>query len=62
MSDQGNHNQKNVFDYKKLGFMCGLEIHQQLSGKKLFCNCQCRIRKDSPDFTITRRLRASAGE
>lgn len=51
-----------VFDYEKLGFKCGLEIHQQLAGKKLFCGCPCRIRKDSPDFTITRRLRASAGE
>ena len=23
-------------DYKKLGFKCGIEIHQQLEGKKLF--------------------------
>jgi Glu-tRNA(Gln) amidotransferase subunit E-like FAD-binding protein len=42
--------------------MCGIEIHQQLSGKKLFCNCPCKIRKDTPDFSIVRRLRASAGE
>ncbi|MFH1073391.1 MAG: Glu-tRNA(Gln) amidotransferase subunit GatE [Nanoarchaeota archaeon] len=49
-------------DYKELGFRCGLEIHQQLEGKKLFCSCPTEIRKDKPDFTVTRRLRASAGE
>jgi Glu-tRNA(Gln) amidotransferase subunit E-like FAD-binding protein len=49
-------------DYEALGFKAGLEIHQQLAGKKLFCSCPCDIRKDKPDFTITRRLRASAGE
>ncbi|MBM3228613.1 hypothetical protein FJZ20_01895, partial [Candidatus Pacearchaeota archaeon] len=26
-------------DYKKLGLKCGLEIHQQLNSRKLFCNC-----------------------
>jgi len=49
-------------DYKKLGFRCGLEIHQQLEGKKLFCPCPTVIRKDKPDFMIKRKLRASAGE
>ena len=49
-------------DYAKLGFKSGIEIHQQLEGKKLFCSCQTVIRKDEPDFTITRKLRASAGE
>lgn len=49
-------------DYKELGFKCGLEIHQQLEGKKLFCNCPTEIRKDKPHFTFLRRLRASAGE
>jgi Glu-tRNA(Gln) amidotransferase subunit E-like FAD-binding protein len=28
---------KQNIDYKKVGFMCGLEIHQQLDTKKLFC-------------------------
>jgi len=41
---------------------CGIEIHQQLEGKKLFCNCPTEIRRDTPDFTIKRYLRASAGE
>ncbi|NOZ80475.1 MAG: Glu-tRNA(Gln) amidotransferase subunit GatE [DPANN group archaeon] len=49
-------------DYASLGFRCGLEIHQQLEGKKLFCDCPTIIRKDKPDFRIMRRLRASAGE
>jgi Glu-tRNA(Gln) amidotransferase subunit E-like FAD-binding protein len=49
-------------DYVKLGFKCVLEIHQQLAGTKLFCGCPCEIRKDPPHFTVTRRLRASAGE
>ena len=49
-------------DYKKLGFKCGIEIHQQLEGKKLFCSCKTEIRKDKPDFTVRRGLRATAGE
>ncbi len=49
-------------DYKKLEFKCGLEIHQQLDTKKLFCNCPSLLRKDEPDFEITRKLHAVAGE
>ena len=49
-------------NYKELGLKCGLEIHQQLEGKKLFCNCPTIIRDDEPDFVIQRKLRASAGE
>lgn len=49
-------------DYAKLGFKCGLEIHQQLEGNKLFCACPSDIRKESPDFSVKRRLRAAAGE
>ncbi|KYK27334.1 hypothetical protein AYK26_03690 [Euryarchaeota archaeon SM23-78] len=49
-------------DYEKLGLKIGIECHQQLEGHKLFCNCPTEIRKDNPDFKITRRLRASAGE
>ncbi len=52
------------FDYKKLGFKAGLEIHQQLDadGKKLFCYCPSILRQDEPDFTISRKLHAVAGE
>jgi len=49
-------------DYKTLGFKCGIEIHQQLSGHKLFCNCPTEIRKGDSDFKVKRYLRASAGE
>ncbi|MBI5065101.1 Glu-tRNA(Gln) amidotransferase subunit GatE [Candidatus Woesearchaeota archaeon] len=49
-------------DYKALGLKCGLELHIQLEGKKLFCNCPTIIREDSPDFEVERRLRASVGE
>lgn len=47
---------------KGLGLKCGIEIHQQLEGKKLFCRCPTLLRDDTPDFTIERQLRASAGE
>jgi len=49
-------------DYAKLGFKCGIEIHQQLEGKKLFCDCPTTIRDDKPDIIIKRELRAVAGE
>lgn len=49
-------------DYNKLGFKAGLEIHQQLEGKKLFCSCPTLIKDDEPSFIIKRRLKASAGE
>jgi len=49
-------------DYKKIGFKSGLEIHQQLDTKKLFCECQSVLRKDEPDFIIKRKLNAVAGE
>lgn len=49
-------------DYEKLGLKAGLEIHQQLDTKKLFCDCPSEIRDDSPDKTVKRVLRASAGE
>jgi len=51
-----------ALNYTELGLKCGIEIHQQLEGHKLFCNCPTEIRKDNPDFKVTRRLRASAGE
>ncbi|MBI4151713.1 Glu-tRNA(Gln) amidotransferase subunit GatE [Candidatus Woesearchaeota archaeon] len=48
--------------FTKLGLKCGIEIHQQLEGKKLFCHCPTRLRDDSPQFTLRRTLRAAAGE
>src|SRR3989344_6065498 len=49
-------------DYKKLDFKCGLEIHQQLEGKKLFCECPTLNATKKPDIQFTRILRAVAGE
>ena len=47
-------------DYKNLKI--GLEIHQQLDGKKLFCSCPCIIKDENPDFKLKRYLRVSASE
>lgn len=49
-------------DYKAVGLKCGIEIHQQLEGKKLFCDTPTTIRDDSPHYTILRALRAVVGE
>tara|TARA_Y100000034_G_scaffold20219_3_gene23056 strand:- start:3814 stop:5241 length:1428 start_codon:yes stop_codon:yes gene_type:complete len=53
---------KQELNYKELGFKSGMEIHQQLDGKKLFCNCETVIRDDKPDYTFQRELRAVVGE
>ena len=55
-------NDLNKIDYSKLGFKAGLEIHQQLDSHKLFCNCPSLLRQDEPDFEVSRRLHAVAGE
>lgn len=49
-------------DYQKINFKCGLEIHQQIEGKKLFCDCPTLIKDSKPDFEFKRKLRVSAGE
>jgi Glu-tRNA(Gln) amidotransferase subunit E-like FAD-binding protein len=49
-------------DYKALKFKSGLEIHQQLDTKKLFCDCPSVLRSDEPDFEVSRKLHAVAGE
>ena len=49
-------------NYDELDFRAGLEIHQQLNTKKLFCNCPSVLRKDEPDFEVRRKLHAVAGE
>jgi Glu-tRNA(Gln) amidotransferase subunit E-like FAD-binding protein len=51
-----------IMDYDKLGFKCGIEIHQQLEGKKLFCDCLTLNSSEKPDVKVIRRLRAVAGE
>ena len=50
-------------DYKKIGFKCGIEIHNRLNTKtKLFCNCKPRFSNEKPMLLIKRKLRAVAGE
>jgi len=51
--------------YTGLGFMCGLEIHQQLlTDKKLFCNCPAGIfQKDGEyDAEVIRHMRPTLSE
>jgi glutamyl-tRNA(Gln) amidotransferase subunit E len=49
-------------DYKELGMKAGLEVHQQLATKKLFCNCESCLTEDKGDFTVKRKLRPVASE
>jgi len=54
----------NNLDYKSLGLMCGLELHQQLNTNKLFCNCKSFLIRDDtiPDFSVSRKLHAVTSE
>ena len=49
-------------EYKKIGLKSGVEIHQQLDTRKLFCHCPSLLRKDDPNFEVERKLHAVAGE
>ena len=43
MEPRGDINSPSNLDPQSLGFMCGLEIHQQLDTGKLFCSCPSNI-------------------
>lgn len=49
-------------DYGKLGFRCGLEIHQQIGSNKLFCRCPTINIEGPCSYQIKRRLRGVVGE
>ncbi len=49
-------------NYEELGLTVGIEIHQRLNTRKLFCKCPSIIRKDEPQYTVKRRLRVSMSE
>ncbi len=52
-------------DYAKIGFKCGLEIHQQLkTEKKLFCRCPASVynKIDEYDAEIIRHMRPTLSE
>ncbi|MDD3050715.1 MAG: Glu-tRNA(Gln) amidotransferase subunit GatE [Candidatus Cloacimonetes bacterium] len=51
--------------YEKIGFMCGLEVHQQLKTRqKLFCRCPAGIYQDKDDYDaeIYRHMRPTLSE
>lgn len=50
------------YDYSKIGFKAGLEIHQQLDSNKLFSNVPSILRSDASDYIVRRKLHAVAGE
>ncbi|MCK9422986.1 MAG: Glu-tRNA(Gln) amidotransferase subunit GatE [Bacteroidales bacterium] len=52
-------------DYDRIGFMSGLEVHQQLkTGKKLFCRCPSGIYQKADDFDaeLIRHMRPTLSE
>ena len=52
-------------DYNRIGFMSGLEVHQQLlTDKKLFCHCPAGIfhKDDEYDAEIIRHMRPTLSE
>jgi glutamyl-tRNA(Gln) amidotransferase subunit E len=49
--------------FESLGFMCGMEVHQQLkTQRKLFCRCPPVYRNDPAHFTIIRHMRPTLSE
>ncbi|MDD3625846.1 MAG: Glu-tRNA(Gln) amidotransferase subunit GatE [bacterium] len=49
--------------YQKIGFMSGLEVHQQLkTEKKLFCHCPIEYLHNEPDARILRHMRPTLSE
>ena len=52
-------------DYLRIGFMSGLEVHQQLDTKeKLFCHCPCGLfhKNEDYDAEIIRHMRPAMSE
>ncbi len=51
--------------YERIGFKCGLEVHQQLdTEKKLFCHCPCGHYQEPDDYNaeIVRHMRPTLSE
>jgi glutamyl-tRNA(Gln) amidotransferase subunit E len=60
-----NRKEATQADYDRIGFMSGLEVHQQLkTAKKLFCNCPSGIYQANDDFDaeIIRHMRPTLSE
>jgi len=61
--DGGGAFVKDSDDFERLGFRCGLEIHQQLlTRNKLFCRCPAGYRNDKPEAEIIRHMRPTLSE
>jgi len=50
------------FDYDKIGFKCGIELHQELDVGKLFCQCSTKFEENGLVMEVERKLRPVAGE
>ncbi len=51
------------FDYQGLGFMVGMEIHQQLlTSQKLFCHCPAGVYTTEHDGALLRHMRPTLSE
>src|SRR3989449_3547777 len=49
-------------DYRALGLKVGLEIHQQLATRKLFCECESALVEEPGGIRFRRRLRPTQSE
>ncbi len=49
-------------DYRALGLKVGLELHQQLATRKLFCECESALVEDPGGIRFRRRLRPTQSE
>ncbi len=49
-------------DYRALGLKVGLEIHQQLATRKLFCECESVLVEEPGGIRFRRRLRPTQSE
>ena len=51
-----------AYDYASIGLKIGLEIHQQLNTRKLFCDCSTGMKEKNQSFEIHRKMRPAVGE